>query len=45
MTKKLKNNPKKLMEKLKTQAKTSKLKGKTQGPGGFSLALPPKPSI
>ena len=35
-------NSKKLMEKLKTQAKYSKLKDKIQGSGGFSLALPPK---
>ena len=39
---KIEEQSKKLMEKLKTQAKNSKLKEKTQGPGGFSLALPPK---
>ena len=30
------------MEKLKTLAKNSQLNDKTQGAGGFSLALPPK---
>ena len=39
---KIEEKSKNLMEKEKTQAKNSKLKEKTQGPGGFSLALPPK---